>query len=95
MVYAVLRVEFALEGAYSLKDKRQTVRSLIAKIRRAFPVAISEVEDLDLWNSAVVGVSAVSNSVTELESTMAKVRNVIDQFAEISDVVTELRTERW
>jgi uncharacterized protein YlxP (DUF503 family) len=62
MTTAIARVELALEGCQSLKDKRQILRSLIDRARTRFQVSIAEVEDQDLWNHAVVGLAYVAGS---------------------------------
>ena len=62
MVTAVARLELALEGCRSLKDKRQILRSAIERTRNRFQVAIAEVEDQDLWQRAVIGMACVSGS---------------------------------
>lgn len=62
MVTAIARLDFALEGCQSLKDKRQIVRRLAERARARFQIAIAEVEDQDLWNRAVLGLAFVSVS---------------------------------
>jgi len=60
MVTAIARVDLALEGCQSLKDKRQIVRRLTERARARFQISIAEVEDQDLWNRAVLGLAYVS-----------------------------------
>jgi uncharacterized protein len=62
MFVAVCRLEVSIPGAFSLKDKRQVLQSMMTRVRNRFPVAIAEVEDQELWNSAVLGLTVVSNS---------------------------------
>jgi uncharacterized protein YlxP (DUF503 family) len=50
-----------LAGSESLKDKRQVIRSLIERMRRQFNVAMAEVEEQESWQTAVLGLSVVSN----------------------------------
>ena len=45
----------------SLKDKRRIVRGLIDRVRERFQVAAAEVDDQDVWQTAVVGFACVSN----------------------------------
>jgi hypothetical protein len=60
MVIGVCTLELNIPAAASLKDKRQVVKSLIARLRNEFNVAVAEVDRLDSWQSAVVGVVTVS-----------------------------------
>jgi uncharacterized protein YlxP (DUF503 family) len=66
MKVGILRVELFLEDCGSLKDKRMVLRSLKERIRNRFNVSIAEVDGMDKWQRAVVGVSAVSNETKHL-----------------------------
>lgn len=54
-------ITLRLPGCHSLKEKRQVVRSLSERLRRRFNVAVAEVEEQDLWQTAVLGLAVVSN----------------------------------
>ena len=58
MHVATLRVELLIPDAYSLKDKRKVVRSVIDRTRHRFRVAAAEVEANDVHNLAVLGFAA-------------------------------------
>ena len=70
MHIAHLTIELRIEGAHSLKDKRQAVRSLKDKLRAKFNVAVAEVEVTDLWQRATVAVVSVSDSRDYLSGQM-------------------------
>jgi uncharacterized protein len=70
---AHLTLEIRIEGAQSLKDKRQVVRSLKDKLRAAFNVSVAEMEETDLWQRATVAVIAVSGSQDYLNGLMQNV----------------------
>jgi len=94
MPIAHLTLEIRIEGAHSLKDKRQVVRSLKDKLRAAFNVSVAEMEQTDLWQRATVAVVAVSGSRDYLEGLMQNVEKsavsitannggeVVDSFTE-------------
>ncbi len=63
----VLRVDLLVPGSRSLKDRRQAVRSLKERLRNKFDVACAEVGDLESWNRASLGISAVSNEKALLQ----------------------------
>lgn len=77
MVVGTLEAGLRLEGCFSLKDKRQVLRSLLTRIRRDYAVSAAEVADLDLWNSAVVGFAMVTNHPTHAESVLSQVEDAI------------------
>jgi len=58
----VLTLELRIEHAHSLKEKRHVVKSLKDRLRGKFNVAVSEIDDLNLHNSAVLAVATVSSS---------------------------------
>lgn len=81
MPIAHLTIELRIEGAGSLKDKRQAVRSLKDKLRAHFNVSVAEVEITDLWQRATVGVVAVSDSRDYLQQLMASVEKAAMRIA--------------
>ncbi|HEV8524962.1 MAG TPA: DUF503 domain-containing protein [Terriglobales bacterium] len=73
MPIAFLTLELRIEGAHSLKDKRQVVRSMKDKLRNGFNVAVAELDPTDLWQRATVGVVSVSESRDYLQGLMQSV----------------------
>jgi uncharacterized protein YlxP (DUF503 family) len=59
-VVGLLTAELAIDGADSLKDKRQALKSLLAHLRNEFNVSASEVDDHDVWRRAVIAVAVVA-----------------------------------
>jgi len=57
-----LTLELELNEAHSLKDKRRWVRGVKDRLRAAHNLAVSEVEDQNLWNRSVVVAVTVSGS---------------------------------
>jgi uncharacterized protein len=58
----VLTMELRIEHAHSLKEKRHVVKSLKDRLRRKFNIAVAEIDDQDLHNSAVIAAVTVSPS---------------------------------
>ena len=56
-----MKIELRFHTVYSLKDKRSIVNSVKQKIFSRFKTSISEIEDQDLYNSSVLGLTFVSN----------------------------------
>lgn len=61
MYVAVSSITLHLSASQSLKSKRGVVRSLIARVRQRFNVAIAETGDADRWQAAELGLACVSN----------------------------------
>jgi uncharacterized protein len=70
---AYLTLEIRIEGAHSLKDKRQVVRSVKDGLRRHFNVAVAEIDASDAWQRATLGVVSLSGSREYLEGLMRNV----------------------
>ena len=58
----ILTLELRLDHAHSLIEKRHVVRSLIERLRGKFNLSVSEIEDQDVHNSAVIAAAIVSPS---------------------------------
>ncbi len=82
MVIGTLRVTLQVPDSASLKDKRQVVRSLTARLRNTFNVAVAEVDDQDLWQSAVIGVACISSDGRHADEMCQKVLRFVDDFGE-------------
>jgi uncharacterized protein YlxP (DUF503 family) len=74
---AYLTLEIRIEGAHSLKDKRQVVRAVKDGLRTRFNVAVAEIDPSDAWQRATLGVVSISSSRDYLDGLM---RNV-ERFA--------------
>ena len=94
MPIAYLTLELRIEGAHSLKDKRQAVRSLKDRLRNSFNVAVAEIEVTDLWQRATIGVVSISDSRDYLEGLMNNVEREAAKLAnnvgaEVVDSIVE------
>ena len=81
MPIAHLNLELRIEGAHSLKDRRQVLRSLKDRLRNSFNVSVAELEPSELWQSATIGVVAISHSRHYLEGLMKQVESAATRVA--------------
>lgn len=81
MPIAYLNLELRIEGAQSLKDRRQVLRSLKDRLRSGFNVSVAEIDPTDLWQSATLGVVAISSSRDYLEGLMKQVEAAATRIA--------------
>jgi len=79
MIISACEITLHLPESPSLKDKRQVIKSVMARVRNQFEVAIAEVEDQDLWQSAKLGVSCVSNSKQHANEILERVQRYIEE----------------
>jgi uncharacterized protein YlxP (DUF503 family) len=73
MAVAQLTPEIRIEHAQSLKDRRQVVRSLKDQLRQGFNVSVAELDEAVTWQSAMLGVAAISGSRQYLHGLMEEV----------------------
>ena len=83
MHIGVCRLRFRLPENSSLKGKRQVVKSITSRVANKFNVAIAEVDDLDAWQVATLGISCVSNDK----------RHANDILSKVADYITDSRFE--
>ena len=62
MPVAQLTLEIRIEHAQSLKDRRQVVRSLKDQLKQGFNISVAETDEAVTWQSATIGVVAISRS---------------------------------
>ena len=60
MPVAQLTLELRIEHAQSLKDRRQVVRSMKDQLRQGFNISVAEMDEAVTWQSATLGVVAIS-----------------------------------
>ncbi|MFC2014673.1 DUF503 domain-containing protein [Chloroflexota bacterium] len=77
MHIGVCRIRFRLPENGSLKGKRRVVKSIINRVVNKFNVSIAEVDDLDLWQVATLGISYVSNDKRHANEVLSKVAEFI------------------
>ena len=77
------RIELRIRDVRSLKEKRKVVKSIIADVGRAHPVAIAEVDHQDLWQRTDLGVAVVSGSPGHVDRMLTAVQIDLDRRTEI------------
>lgn len=82
MVIGTLLLTLQVPESGSLKDKRQVVRSLTARLRQTFNVAVAEVGDQNLWQAVTIGVACVSSSSRHADEMCQKILSFVDEEAE-------------
>jgi len=90
MPIAAMTIDLRIPHAQSLKDRRQVVRSLKEKLAHGFNISIAEMDEAVTWQSATLGIVAISASRDYLTGQMeqvehAAVRICNDLGAEIAD----------
>jgi uncharacterized protein YlxP (DUF503 family) len=92
MVVGVCRIELHFDAVFSLKDKRQIVKSAIEKVKNRFNVSIAEVDSTDVHKNAVIGICCMSNAGEHADSMLSSVINFFENDArlDVCGITTEL-----
>lgn len=86
-----MTIELRIEHAHSLKDRRQVVRSLKEKLAHGFNISIAEMDEAVTWQSATIGIVAISASRDYLSGQMQQVEQAVNRIvndlgAQVSDL---------
>jgi len=81
MVIGIVRIDLYMDGNRSLKDKRQTLKSLIHRAKSRYNnISIAEVDSNDLLQKATIGISFVSNDKRHVNSMLDQVTGFIESM---------------
>ena len=91
MHIGVCKIWLRIPESHSLKTKRRVIKSLIARLKNRFNIAIAEVEALNTHETAVLAAVSVSNDASHLNRLISHVITFIEANidAELVDYKTE------
>jgi uncharacterized protein len=92
MIVGLSTIVLRLAENHDLKGKRQVLKSVKDRVRDRFNVSIAEVDDLDLWQRATLGVACVSKDRAAVERTLAHVATFVEglHLASVEDIQVEI-----
>jgi uncharacterized protein len=94
MVVGVCTLELEIPSSQSLKDKRHVVRSVIARVRQSFNISVAEVDSLDAWQHATIGIVCVSSDEKYAHGLLEKVIDNIER-SRLDAVIADYNIEMW
>ncbi len=89
-MFCAVRLELELPFSSSLKDKRQTLRSLKDRLRRK-NVSVVEADNQDLWQRATVEFALAAVDRRAVEEKREEVRRILINYEELA--ILEWREE--
>lgn len=78
MHIGILQFDLVIDGAQSLKDKRRVVRSIKDRLHRDHMVSVAEVDYLEVWNKAGLGLVACSRDAAYLQGVLEAIVKKLD-----------------
>ena len=88
MNIGVCKLTLRLPENQDIKGKRRAIKSLCARVRNKFNVAVSEVGDTDAWQLATLGIVCVSNSSRHTDEVLGNVVAYIEDSRQDLEVVS-------
>ena len=88
----LIKIDLQIPHAHSLKDKRSQIKSLKDRISSRFNASVAEIDALDNWNRAVIGVCMVSNDKSYLDKQYSLVEATVLEY---TDLVTVNMNREW
>lgn len=77
MIVGLCTVELFIPDGHSLKEKRQVLQSLKARLRDKFNVSVAEIGDQELWQKAILGLACVANESSHVNQVLDQAVNLI------------------
>ena len=78
MNVGVCKVSLLIPENMSLKGKRQVIKSITGRVQNKFNVAVAEVENNDVWQTATLGIACLSNNRRHTNEVLSRVVNFIE-----------------
>lgn len=79
MIIAICKITLHFHNSGSLKHKRSILKSIMTKVKNKFNVSIAEIDSLDLWQKATLGIACVNTDSAHAHETLSRVVNLIEK----------------
>ncbi len=83
MMIGYVRCECFIYDANSLKEKRSVLKSIITRLKGHFNIAVSEIEEHDKWQKAVIGIVTIATTQKRAEQELQKAISMMDQDSQL------------
>lgn len=94
MVIGLLTLELYIPMAQSLKDKRQVIKSLQARLRNEFNVSVAEVGRQDNRQNAVIAVVCVTSDHNYAHGLLSRAAEWVEK-TRLDCALTDYQLEFW
>ena len=78
-----IKLDLKITHARSLKDKRSQIKSLRDRISSRFNASVAEIDALDNWQQAVMGVCMISNDKSYLDKQYSLIETMVLEYTEL------------
>ena len=78
-----IKLSLQIPNAHSLKNKRRQIKSLKDRLGNRFSASIAEINSLDNWQQAMLGVSMISKDKSYLDKQYSLVEALVLEYTEL------------
>ena len=79
----LVKLNLHIPLAHSLKDKRRQVKSLKDKLCSRFNASVAEIDALDKWQQAVLGICIISTDKSYLDKQYKLIETLVLEYTEL------------
>jgi uncharacterized protein YlxP (DUF503 family) len=79
----LIKLDLKIPLAHSLKDKRRQVKSLKDRISSRFNASVAEIDALDNWQQAILGICIISNDRSYLDKQYSLLETLVLEYPEL------------
>jgi uncharacterized protein len=80
MTVGLLTLHIHLPGCSSLKEKRRRLKPLLIRLHREFNISVAEIQDMDVWQDAILQCALVSNNHAHLQRGLQTIVHWIETY---------------
>ncbi len=92
MFVGLIKINLTINSQISsLKDKRRVVKGIKGKLRNSFNISISEIDMLEKYYQAGLGISLVSNDRKTINTAIDRILNTMEQMSSVT--IEKIETE--
>jgi len=88
----MMKIVLRASWVHSLKEKRMIVRSITQKLKNTFNISVAEVEEQDIHQVIVIGISGIGANLAQIDSIVENIISFIESNtdAEIINIKQEI-----
>lgn len=78
MKILLMRITLRASWVHSLKEKRMVIKSLMQRLKNKFNISVSEVDEQNIHQILVIGITGVCNTSAQVNSIMENIISFIE-----------------
>lgn len=90
MKITTLTIDLYIYGAYSKKDQRRVIKSIIDRSQNTYRVSAADISPEEIINRTLLAFVFVSNEYRQGEQIMRKIIHMIDGYEEVEIIHQEI-----